>query len=78
MKGFIMTTIYFNGDNFEPVALKDVKPGDFLVRKPGAKTVFTKNHYDRASKTYSLSDYEDYNREIFLKGSTIVYVGFTY
>ena len=74
-----MTNIIFhNGDDFTPVQLKDVKPGDFVVRKPGAKTVFTRGDYDKSTKTYALDDYNDHCRQVFLKGSTIVYIGFTY
>jgi hypothetical protein len=71
-------TVYLNGNDFHPALLKDVKAGDFFVRKAGAKAVYVRNHYDRTSKTFACYDYEDYNREIFLKGSTVVYVGFTY
>lgn len=73
-----MNTIYINDNDFHPVALKDVKPGEFVVRKPGAKTVYTRGDYDRTSKTYALDDYDDFCRQVFLKGSTIVYVGFTF
>lgn len=74
-----MTTSILNNDNdFTPIALKDVKPGEFVTRKPNTNTVFTKSYYDRASKTYALNDYNDHCRQVFLKGSTIVYIGFTY
>mgnify|MGYP003633124277 FL=1 len=73
-----MTTITLNGDTFTAIALKDTKPGDFIMRKPSAKTVFTRGHYDKSSKTYSIQDNEDWNRELFLKGSTTVYIGFDY
>lgn len=71
-------TIYLDGDDYHPVLLKDVKEGDFFVRKAGAKRVYTRQHYDRGSKTFACHDYMDFNREIFLKGSTVVYVGFTF
>ena len=71
-------TIIHNGDDFTAVALQDVKPGEFVVRKPGAKVVFTRGDYDRSTKTYALDDYNDHCRQVFLKGSTIVYIGFTY
>lgn len=66
------------GDIVNEIALRHVGVGDILKRKPNAKTVFIVNHYDRASKTWSLSDYDDMNKEIFLKSDTMVYVGFTY
>lgn len=71
-------TILHNGDDFTPIQLKDVKAGEFVVRKVGSKTVFTRGDYDRSTKTYALDDYNDYCRQVFLKGSTIVYIGFTY
>ena len=67
-----------NGDIVNEIALRHVGVGDILKRKPNAKKVFIVNHYDRASKTWSLSDYDDMNKEIFLKSDTLVYVGFTF
>ena len=62
----------------EAKKLSNCAPGEYIRRKADAKTTYVRNHYDRPSKTYSLSDCDDMNREIFLKGSTIVYVGFDY
>lgn len=67
-----------NGDIVNEIALRHVGIGDILKRKPNAKTVFVVNHYDRASKTWSLSDWHDMNKEIFLKSDTLVYVGFEF
>jgi len=58
--------------------LRDVKPGDFVRRKQDSKTTYVKGAYDRASKTFSLTDFDDMNREIFLKPTTLVWVGFTF
>lgn len=60
------------------VSLKNVKKGEFVKRKPDSKKVYIKGDYDHASKTFSLIDADDMNREIFLKGSTVVHIGFTY
>lgn len=74
-----MTTIYDqHGNDFTPCLLKDVKAGEFVTRKPNTNKVYTKAYYDRATKTYALDDYNDHCRQVFLKGSTVVYVGFTY
>ena len=62
----------------EAVQLKDVKRGEFVRRKPDAKTTFIRGEYDREAKAYSLVDWEDINREVFLKGSTIVYINFEF
>lgn len=60
------------------VKLNQVKPGEYIMRKPDSKTVFIKGAYDRGSKAFSLTDTNDISREIFLKPETLVYVGFTY
>ena len=49
----------------------------FFKRKPNAKAVYVINHYNKCDKTYSCSDYET-GREIFLKATTPVFVGFEY
>ena len=61
-----------------PCLLRDVKRGDFVRRKAGAATVYTRGDYDKSRKRYSLGDYSDVGREVFLKGDTIVYIGFSY
>ncbi len=65
-------------NDFTPCLLKDVKLGEFITRKPSTKTVFTRGEYDRPSKRYALNDYNDHYRQVFLRGDTVVYVGFTY
>ena len=79
MKKYITTD---NGDDVQEIALRHLNVGDLVKRKPNAKAIYVINHRNKATKTrlaeYSLSDYEDMNREIFLKEDTIVYTGFTY
>lgn len=65
-------------NDYHPALLKDLKKGDFFVRKAGAKRVYTRGDYERGSRMYSCNDYTDWNREIFLRGDTIVFVDFTY
>ena len=71
-----------DNDTVQAIALRHLNVGDLVKRKPNAKAVYVINHRNKATKTrpaeYSLSDYEDMNREIFLKEDTIVYTGFTY
>lgn len=50
----------------------------FFKRKPDAKIVYVVNHYDRGSKSYSCSDAEDMNREVFIKANKPVFIGFEY
>jgi hypothetical protein len=58
----------------QSMQLIDVKQGVLIQRKIDSKTLFIKNHYDKASKTYSLTSTDDINKEIFLKPSTIVFI----
>jgi hypothetical protein len=65
-------------NDFKAVMLKDVKPGEFVSRKPNTNTVYTRAEYNRELKKYCLNDYNDISRCMYLKGSTIVYIDFTY
>lgn len=57
------------------VRLKDVKEGGLLHLKDSENSpIWVRNHYDRGSKTYSLSAYDDVNREIFRKSNCFVYI----
>ena len=62
--------------------LKELKKGDFFTRKeieyPKDNQVWIRGHYDRTSKTYSCINFNDINREIFLKGTTPVYTNFIF
>ena len=62
----------------ETMRLDDIDSKEYFKRKVGSKTVYVKGHWDRKSKTYSCTDTEDTNREIFLKGSTQVFMTFEY
>lgn len=62
----------------KPVALKNVKPGDFVKRKADSKAVYIKGAYDKTTKSFELVDVEDINRVVYIKASKLVYVGFTY
>lgn len=61
--------------------LKDLKKGEFIrpIRNGKAiQKVYIKGNYDKATKTYSLIDYEDINHEIFMKGNKEVLAGFIF
>lgn len=60
------------------VKIEDCAKGEYIKRKADAKTVYIRGDYDRASKSYSLIDTEDMNREIFVKRGKLVFVGFEY
>lgn len=61
--------------------LKDLKKGELIKliknNQPTNK-VYIKGEYDKASKTYSLIEYNDINHEIFRKGNTKVLAGFIF
>ena len=54
--------------------LHRIKKGALIQRKPDSKKIYIKGDYDRSSKAYSLIDFDDINREIFLKPITYVYI----
>ena len=64
------------------VQLKTLKQGDTFKRKADAKKVFIREHYNRADAfgpaNYTCTDYSDIGRDVFLKGSTLVFVGFEF
>ena len=62
----------------QSIKLKDAPLGEFVKRKPDAKGVYTRGEFDRTTKRYTLIDEMDISREVYLKGETIVYIGFDY
>ena len=71
-----------DGDVMRLVPLGWQVAGDLVKRKPDAKAVYVVNFRERKKPgkpaVYSLSPFDDMNREIFLKETTPVYVGFTF
>ena len=63
--------------DMKKLTLNNVKLGDWvrLVRNghPTKKT-YQRGHYDRATKTYSLTDIDNINGEVFRKSSTAVFL----
>jgi hypothetical protein len=60
------------------VPLRDLKAGTFFRRKPDAAKVYVRGEYLSGEKKFSCTDYGDMNREIFLVGTTPVFVGFCF
>lgn len=59
----------------KPVQLSSVKRGDFVrLRCDENAPLWIRSDYERSSKKYSLTSYNDCCRELFRKGSSIVYV----
>lgn len=69
-------------DTEQYAAVETVKKGEFVkrVNKDGSagNKVYRRGDYDASSRKYSLEDYEDANREVFVKKGTILFVGFSY
>ena len=64
--------------------LKEVKRGDFFVRKPlheqeaKPSQVYIREEYDRSEKKYWCQKWNDISRGMWLKGDTEVYQDFTF
>jgi hypothetical protein len=59
--------------------IKELKAGEYFMRKADSKKVFTRAEYCRDTKKYQCDDHSDvWGNGLQLKGSTVVYVGFTY
>lgn len=71
-----------DGDVVREIALGNMGAGDFIKRAVNSKTVYIINFRERAKRGkpayYSLSPFDDSNREIFLSEETPVFVGFTF
>jgi hypothetical protein len=62
----------------QAVKIETTKPGEYVKTKADSQKVYKRGAYDRGSKSYSLQDCDDMNREIFVKRGRVVFVGFTY
>lgn len=57
--------------------IKSLPIGEYVQLRDGAP-VWIRGEYDRSSKTYELQSWDDANRFIYRKGSTLVHHGFTF
>ena len=62
----------------DSVLLKNVKRGEFIRRKVNSKTTYIRGEYVRDDGRYSLINFDDINKEVFLKGDTKVFINFTF
>lgn len=69
-----MTKIF---DTEQLAVVEAIKVGEFVRRKDGGP-VLVRGEYDRTTKRYSLSYFDDVNREVFVKKGTKLFVGFSY
>ena len=65
--------------------IRDIARGEFFRRTPTSAKVYIRGEYIRGKdylgrtlNKFACMDTEDANREIFLKGTAVVVVGFTY
>lgn len=63
--------------------VKELKQGEFFTLKdygeyPPESRVYVRGYYERSSKKYECKKFYDWNAESFLKGSRVVYTGFTF
>jgi hypothetical protein len=69
----------------EMVNLSKVRQGEYLMRLPKnpethvtESMVWVKGDYIRAKRKYSITKFDDANREILVKGNALVWTGFTF
>jgi hypothetical protein len=67
-----------DNESQQQVPLRSVKVGDFFRRKADSKKTYIRQSYIRDGKVFECDDTDDISRAIYLKGSTLVFVGFTY
>lgn len=64
------------------MTIKDLKKGEFFTRKPienpKETQVYIKGDYDRSTKTYDCTRFDDISRTISLKASAQVYTEFVF
>jgi len=63
------------------VQVSKTKKGEYvrrLIKGQPSETVYVRGGYDKSSKRFSLHPVDDMNREVFIAGSKLVQVGFTY
>ena len=60
------------------VMARNVTKGEFVKRKADSKTVYIRGEYCRYSKAYVLQDWNDINRQIYVKASKPLFVGFDF
>lgn len=76
----LMHINYKRADNMETITLNKLKQSGeiYFKRKPDSKTVYIINHYNRDDKTFTCSDCNDINKEVFIKANKPIFIGFDY
>lgn len=62
--------------------IKELKKGEFFtfkeIENPEERQIWIRGEYERSEKKYSCYKFSDINHETFKKGTTKVWVGFTF
>jgi hypothetical protein len=58
--------------------IKQTKKGEYIKRTADTNIVYIRGDYNRTLKQYELIRADDVNLVLYRKGSTLVYIGFTY
>lgn len=74
------TTTANDDGTLRAVRLAELKQGTFFKRKPFSNTVWVRDEYSHFDKKYYCEKQNQQNTygDMYLKGSTIVYIGFEY
>lgn len=64
--------------NMEKQNVKSIKKGEYVKRKADANRVWVRGDYCRSQKKFSLIAFDDANREMFVKPTTELFVGFDF
>ena len=59
--------------NYPSAKVESIKQGELVKRKPDAKKTYLRGEYNRESKKYSLTDYNDISTEFQVKKGTILF-----
>lgn len=65
-------------DTYNAVKLADLPKGEYFTISEGSESVYSKGEYDRSTKGWFCPKADDISVERLLKGSKVVYTGFTY
>jgi len=60
------------------IAINKAPKGEYIKRKADSVKVYRLGSFDRALKRWEVIDCDDISRCLYLKSSTIVFIGFTY
>ena len=60
------------------VEIRSLKRGEFFTRKQHSNSVYIRGEYDRSYKRFDCANCDDISREIYLKPTAKVWIGFTY